>query len=482
MKLRLFLCGALSLLGTHTSFSQSIFGDLYQHGVQTYPKHYSPEGKRTYAVTVEAENGAEAYWNINTNGVVKNYLALEGLSLTDANAAFKVTVKLYRKTDTATPLQYGITDEKGNVLLLVTKDDPRFTIPAGGLYYDHMNRVLANMSQDIKEAIDFGSVKMPLSSYNLRKDKPENKEYTDIQKAVNSSFFSFIFAPGKVSQLSAIKDAEAFWKKQYYATPKDDKKLKNIRLLNAYNLSSIYAYDGNVDSAESWLEKAKLENSYNSYVTELVKFVAFQKKNIAIYQASKSIFKDVTYSSDVKKNNMAVATSRSFTPKEGEGFKELNLNAASGAIYKNGKKTDGEFIPMPGKAFDPSFIRFVARGEKAMKLITPFLADSVVIGEHHFLSVDDKFAKLIFDSPKIKILHQVAPAGQDCCNVYHFVRKTNNRTDNYYIGQTKFSKFIAKYFSDCPKLIEIQLAGGYDNISAKAAALKAAADYTQNCN
>ncbi len=483
MKFRFFLCIVLFSLGTHASFSQTIYGDLYLHSVQTYPKYFSPEGKRSYSVTVEAENGAEAYWDINTNGLVKNYLALDGLSLTDANAAFKVTVKLYRKTDTATPLQYGITDEKGNILLLVAKDDPRFTIPAGVLYGEHMNRVLNNMSQEIKEAIDFGAVRIPLSSYNLRKDKPENKEYTDIQKAVNSSFFYFAFAPGKVSQFSSVKDAEAFWKKQYYATPKEDKKVKNIRLLNAYNLSSIYTYDGNLDSAVIWLEKARQEtNSTNNYFNDLDRFVAFQTKNIANYQASKSIFKDLSYSPDTKKNNMAIATSRSFAPKEGEGFKERNPNAASGAIYKNGKRTDGEFVPLPGKAFDPSFIRFVAKGEKAVKLVTPFFADSIVIGEHHFQAVGDKFGKLIFDSPKIKVLHEVAPAGQDCCNIYHFVRKTSNRTDSYYIGQTKFSKFIAKYFSDCPKLIEIQLSGGFDTISTKAATLKAAADYTQNCN
>ncbi|MDB5014227.1 MAG: hypothetical protein JWQ25_2429 [Daejeonella sp.] len=508
MKLKVLLSTCALILISIISKSQTLHSDNYLHSVFTFPKFVAEKGNKTYSLTVDMEQGAEGYWGLNENSVVKNYLSLEGLTLTENNPDFKVDVKLYRRKGMetasfnaekkyymltgATPIQYKITDSKGKVLLNSDKEDINnsFNFESSStadfplrLKY-HIVGLLTNMAQDIKSNIDYGSLSLKsLTSYNLKKDNPDYMEYVDHQNNVNIVLSASIHAPGKILSSDLINNAVKFWKVKFYSTPDGERKVKNIKLLTSYNIASMYAFDGNIDSAVKWMELSKLESTYK--IPELSSFINFQKDNINNYQPLKNLNLASLYNTGIKKANMEVATSRSFHPKAGQGFVEETIaHGLSGAIYKNGKQTDGEFIPMANKPFDPAFIRFMPKGEKVIKLVTSFLADSVNVEGTWFFTAGLKFGEMIFDNSKIRILYDpsVLIFGGNTSAVYYCIKKKNNQKETFTVYMGRMSKFIPKLFSDCPYVLKQLEEGSYEKKPVKEILLKASADYTQNCN
>jgi len=481
MKRILLILSFFVILGKAAN-SQSTFGNEYHHSMATYPSFFNIEGKKTYSVTIDAENGAEAYWEMNINGLVKNYCALDGLSLTTDNPAFKVEIKLFRKTDSATPLEYKILDDKGKVLFMVFRDDKRFNVLPGGDYRYHMQTVLKMMNADLRSAIDFGIVKIKLSSLNLSKNNAEFSDYVDVQNGVNSSLGYSTHYPGKFFIMSPVTAAEAFWKTKFYNTQNGDKKVRNIKLLTAYNLATIYAFNGDIDSAGKWLLLAKTEENRNSYVEELESFLNFQTQNIANFKVIPQSLRDNRYDPSIKTANMVAATSRSVSARQ--DVYEIPSNAIPGYIVKKGKRTEGAFLPLANNKIDLAFVKFIPKKETAAKSISIFSADSLVISNDRYLPVANKFGKIVFENTKIRVIQYIPanPSANDCCPYYYLLLKATNQNDSYVPGLGRLSKFITKYFANCPTVVAQQEAGVYDKLSVTDAILKAAQDFSEKCN
>lgn len=475
----------------------------YNHSTQTYPTFFSTEGNRSYAVTIAFENGAAADWKIDEQNLLKRCLTLEGMLLTDQKPAFKVDVKLYRhegfnltaeKVEGRMPIAYKISDSKGKVLLLVDtmdKNNIYKAISANTSQSIQLNidRILQKLSDDIKTAIDFA--KWDLSNYTyflIKDDNPEFAQFIPVQNEMESFLNNKILAPNDVLNSTIGKSALVFWKKQNDETIKSGN--NKIRRLTTINITMNYLFNCSVDSAAKWLIKLEREEGISYRVSQLRRYLSLQRENIKKYEACIAAKIDNKYYSLIKAENLKYINSRieknqPFKPKETEGFTKDEITyKVAGYVYQRGIKINGNFIVDRDKKFDINAVNFQADSEKAPKLISPILIDSVVLDKDKFVRMPNSgFSLIMVDNPVLKILHYI-PKKQTANDMetFYFEKKKKKELGKFIVGTAiSYDRFLSKFFSDCPFVVKTLTKEGYQKGNYAATFLKVAEDFSLNC-
>jgi len=487
------------------SFAQDLEKDGVPFSIIKYPQVIDPQGRHNYTIKVEMEKGAERDWDLGVDNVV-NHLVLDQLRLVGDTAAFKLDIKIFRQTGMeapvavpaekaykfkgSLPVSAKLTDAKGNVLYSFNKNNyfcfydfsESSAEAIRKLFLERRDLLLDNIRRAVADLIDYENYNFNnrLSFYYV-KDVFPYREFHFMQLKANKELFNKFFAPGQVLVLPKTRLLVDFWKKKYATTSADDKQFKRVKFFTAFNLAVLYGSNGNIDSAEHWFKLAKEENS-NFETSRLKDFIEFEKENLKRYLALSERDKKTVYDPAIHTRNYGFGNI-DFQPKEEDRiFKPLTSNI-TGDIYKGGVQTEGEFVPVTGKPFDPAMMRFLAKGATAIKLITPFSADSVVIGNDRYFPADGKMAKLHYENAELRILRYVPITGtEDAFNsIYHFYRKSKKQLSSFYTGQGKFSKFVSKAFGDCPLIVENVNKGVYDKGPTKDLSIQLAKDFLQSC-
>jgi hypothetical protein len=278
----------------------------------------------------------------------------------------------------------------------------------------------------------------------------------------------------------SIASAEpvAFWKSQLPSLDYNNKDQENIYTAATLNLAAVYYWQDKLDSAQHYLELAKLTND---------------KKGI-IYESQRS----------VNQRKLVLKTCKEFNtdPYKAVGsadISEVNENTTAKLIEKilndpnNFTKYSGQVIDRNGKLLNVTFKQYGTLNEEQVRRLSNQLVykaegsvQEVILntsGAKYYDIDGSKYelvqfypstevsatiqamAKIIYDSPKIRVYEYDTKAVNDLAGTLNIIYKKPTEDIGTNTSSVKFlfmfKKALGKYFADCPAVKAKAESGGY---------------------